>query len=200
MITMLPALHNLPLGFSARAPPFTVQPPPEPAIVAAARTGDLNEVRELIADGGVDVDERYEFSDTHLPFSQGVPGRAALGVAAFAGHLEVVRVLIAAGADVNQTDEGGFSPLVIAVFRSETAIAHELLAVDGINLEARALLGRTALILAAGLGLVNTVALLIQKGADLTARDDLGRTALNWARALHKDAVATLLEEHGAPE
>ena len=43
-----------------------------------------------------------EFSDTHLPYSQGVSGRAALGVAAFAGHLEVVRALIAASADVNQ--------------------------------------------------------------------------------------------------
>ena len=84
----------------------SVEPPPEPEIVAAARIGDVAQVRALIA-AGVDIDQSYEFSDTHLPFSQGVPGRAALGVAAFAGHLEVVRALISAGADVNQTDEGG---------------------------------------------------------------------------------------------
>ena len=129
-----------------------------------------------------------------------MPGRAALGVAAYAGHADVVRALVQAGADVDHVDEGGFTALTIAVFRSETEIVAELLTVGDIDLEARALLGRTALILAAGIGLVNTVTLLLQKGADLTARDDLGRTALNWARALNKDAVATLLEKHGAPE
>ena len=196
---MLPALHNLPTGFRARPPPFPVEPPPEPAIVAAARAGDVARVRELIADG-VDVDEPYEFGDAHLPFGGGVPGRAALGVAAYAGHADVVRALVQAGADVDHVDEGGFTALTIAVFRSETEIVAELLTVGDIDLEARALLGRTALILAAGIGLVNTVTLLLQKGADLTARDDLGRTALNWARALNKDAVVTLLTEYGAPE
>ena len=196
---MLPSLHALPTGFRARPPPFTVQPPPEPAIVAAARAGDLNTVRALIADG-VDVDEPYEFGDAHLPFGGGVPGRAALGVAAYAGHVDVVRVLMQAGADVNHVDDGGFTALFIAIFRLETTIVLELLAVEDIELETRALLGRTPLILASGLGLMDVVDRLIQKGADVAARDDVGRSALHWARALHKDAVATLLEEHGAPE
>ena len=200
MIDMnLPSLHALPTGFRARAPPLVVEPPPEPAIVSAARAGDLTELRDLIADG-VDVDEPYEFGDAHLPFGGGVPGRAALGVAAYAGHANVVHTLIAAGADVNQVDEGGFTALFIAIFRGETAIALELLRVEGIDVETRALIGRTPLILASGLGLVNTVALLIQKGADLTARDDVGRSALGWARALHRADVAELLRKYGAPE
>ena len=67
-------------------------------------------------------------------------------------------------------------------------------------METRALIGRTPLILASGLGLIGVVVRLIQVGADLTARDDLGRSALGWARALHRDDVAELLKEHGAPE
>lgn len=146
------------------------------------------------------MDEAYEFGDAHLPFGGGVPGRAALGVAAYAGHANVVHTLIAAGADVNQVDEGGFTALFIAIFRGETAIALELLRVEGIDVETRALIGRTPLILAAGLGLIGVVARLIQVGADVAARDDVGRSALNWARALNKDAVVTLLKEYGAPE
>ena len=90
---MLPALHNLPTGFRAQAPQLVVEPPPEPEIVAAARIGDVAQVRALIA-AGVDIDEPYEFSDTHLAYSQGVPGRVALGVAAFAGRLQIVKLLI----------------------------------------------------------------------------------------------------------
>ena len=195
----LPSLHALPTCFRARAPPLVVEPPPEPAIVAAARVGDLNEVRALIADG-VDVDEPYEFGDAHLPFGGGVPGRTALGVAAYAGNADVVRALVKAGADVDHVDDGGFTALFIAIFRLETTIALELLAVEDIELETRALIGRTPLILASGLGLIGVVVRLIQVGADLTARDDLGRSALGWARALHRDDVAELLKEHGAPE
>ena len=172
---------------------------PQPAIVAAARNNDVAQVRELITDG-VDVDEPYLFGDAHLPFGGGVPGRAALGVAAYAGHADVVRVLVKAGADVDQTDEGGFTALFIAIFRGETAIALELLRVEGIDVETRALIGRTPLILASGLGLMGVVDRLIQKGADLTARDDVGRSALGWARALHRADVADFLREYGAPE
>ena len=200
MIDMnLPSLHALPTGFRARAPPLVVEPPQEPAIVAAARAGDVALVRELIADG-VDVNEPYEFADAHLPFGGGVPGRAALGVAAYAGHVDVVRALVKAGANVDHVDEGGFTALFIAIFRLETTIALELLAVEDIELESRALLGRTPLILASGQGLIGVVARLIQVGADVAARDDVGRSALNWARALHRVDVAELLKEHGAPE
>ena len=196
---MLPALHNLSTGFRARPPPFAVEPPPEPAIVAAARAGDVALVHELIEDG-VDVDEPYGFGDAHLPFGGGVPGRAALGVAAYAGHVDVVRALVKAGADVDHVDDGGFTALFIAIFRLEMTIALELLSVKDIELETRALIGRTPLILAAGLGLIGVVARLIQVGADLTARDDVGRSALGWARVLHRADVAELLRRYGAPE
>ena len=196
---MLPALLNLPTGFRAQAPQLVVEPPPQPAIVAAARIGDVAQVRALIA-AGVDIDEPYEYGDAHLPFGGGVPGRTALGVAAYAGHANVVHALIAAGADVNLVDDGGFTTLFIAIFRVETAVALELLSVEDIELESRALLGRTPLILASGLGLIGVVARLIQVGADLTARDDVGRSALGWARALHRAEVAELLREYGAPE
>ena len=176
-----------------------LEPPPEPPITAAARVGDVTQVRLLIA-SGADVDERYEFSDAHLPQSGGISGRTALGAAVYAGHAAVVHVLIEGGANLNVVDDAGFTPLLIAVFRRETEIVAELLAAGDLMLEQRALLGRTALILASGIGLYGVVSLLLNAGADVGARDDIGRTALAWAKSLGHTSVASLLKQYGAPE
>ena len=198
MNASLPSLIHL-AGGTDRQYSEPPQTPPQPAIVAAARVGDVDEVRRLISTG-VFVDEPYDSSDGHLPNSGGVPGRAALSVAAYAGHLSVVRVLLDAGADVNRVDDGGFTALFLAVFRMELEIVMELLNVEGVDLETRALLGRTVLMLATGLGLSSIVALLLQAGADVTARDDWGRSALGWARAHGRSDIISLLVRYHAPE
>ena len=83
-----------------------LEPPPQPPIIQAARVGDASQVRLLIA-AGADIDERYEFSDAHLPQSGGVSGRTALGVAVYAGHAAVVHVLVQSGANRDIVDDAG---------------------------------------------------------------------------------------------
>ena len=63
-------------------------------LLAAARAGDLADVRERLAAG---ADREARDAD----------GATALMLAAHAGWLDVVRALIDAGADVNATDDRG---------------------------------------------------------------------------------------------
>ena len=50
-------------------------------------------------------------------------GRTPLYWASSQGHLEVVRALLAAGADVNRSDNYGFTPLSVALAFNHTQIA-----------------------------------------------------------------------------
>ena len=63
-------------------------------IFQAAKTGNIDRVRELIA-AGADVNQ------------QNNDGWTPLHWAAYNGHQEVVQALIAAGANVNQQDNDG---------------------------------------------------------------------------------------------
>lgn len=75
------------------------------ALVLAARTGQLDRVRALLAENA-DPDARSS-----------VGGRTALMSAISQDHLEVARVLIAAGASMHLTASNGETPLMLAVAR-----------------------------------------------------------------------------------
>ena len=64
-----------------------------------SKNGDLYGFNELIAAGGVDINESGEYGDTPLHYASDI------------GHLEVVNVLVAAGAEVNKTNVDGNTPL-----------------------------------------------------------------------------------------
>ena len=64
-----------------------------------SKNGVLYGFNELIAAGGVDINESWGYGDTPLHYSSDI------------GHLEVVNVLVAAGAEVNKTNEYGWTPL-----------------------------------------------------------------------------------------
>ncbi|RUX07149.1 ankyrin repeat domain-containing protein [Mesorhizobium sp. M2A.F.Ca.ET.037.01.1.1] len=121
-------------------------------------------------------------------------------VAAEKGDAETVRAELAAGADINQTDEGGWSALHLAAHNARMAVLEALIARPAIDVNSRNKWKSTPLSLAAAKGHYDCIQALVRHPQiDIDARADYnGRTALieaagNW----HLDAV-TLLVEHGA--
>ncbi|HUF72341.1 MAG TPA: ankyrin repeat domain-containing protein [Gammaproteobacteria bacterium] len=167
---------------------LAVQPAAGASVATAARSGDLAEVRELIA-SGVAVNEPERDGST-----------AALW-AAFQSDLEMLAVLIDAGADLDAANRLGVTPLLQAARTGDTPIVRALLE-GGADLAAAAREGETPLMAAARAGSVDTVRLLLERGSDPNATEDYqGQTALMWAAAEgHADVVGVLLEAGADPD
>jgi uncharacterized protein len=90
---------------------------------------------------------------------------------------------------------GGEPALVLAVREGSMRVLDTLLAYPGINVDAAALNGNTALMLAAYKGNMPAVQALLAKGA---AVNRPGWTALHYAAASGDDAITRLLLERGA--
>jgi ankyrin repeat protein len=71
------------------------------AMFAAAQSGDVDEIRRLVA-GGADVEE------------QGDRGRRPMHVAALYGHVNVIRTLAELGAKLDPRDDNGNTPHLLA--------------------------------------------------------------------------------------
>ncbi|MBI3710091.1 MAG: ankyrin repeat domain-containing protein [Proteobacteria bacterium] len=142
--------------------------------------------------------------------------------AAFRGQREVVLRLLAAGVDIDATDETGNTPLVGAAWGGRDAMLVELLdrgadlalsgaaalaiaanaghattirllAGRGVALDGRNAFGWTPLISAAWQGNDEAVACLLELGADPRVTDDARKTALDWAREGGRQGVIALL-------
>jgi ankyrin repeat protein len=111
---------------------------------------------------------------------------------------ERVARLIAAGADVNATNDYGVTPLAEAAVAADPQILRALLKA-GAQVEARNPEGQTALMVVARTGRVESAELLIRKGADVNAVEQWrGQTALMWAALEGQGAMVRLLARHGA--
>ena len=118
--------------------------------------------------------------------------------AAEAGSTDRIEQLISAGADVNQQDSLGYTPLCYAALNGHTA-AVELLIAHGADVEGRSG-GRTPLHGAASTGHTDTVVALLAHGAkvDAASADQHGFQPLHVAALQeHADCVRVLME-HGA--
>ena len=114
-------------------------------------------------------------------------------------HIEAVKQRLAAGADVNEKDNDGWTSLHNAALGGDKEIA-ELLIAKGADVNAKYDDGSTPLHWAADMGHKEIAEILITKGADVNAKDEDGRTALDWAHGetaqlLRK--LAALLRKHG---
>ncbi len=95
----------------------------------------------------------------------------ALKLAAWSGNQEIVRLLIETGADVNATDEFGWTPLMLtAISERDPVEVVRLLIEKGADVNAKLQDGVTPLIFAASAGNLKIVKLLIQKGAEINYR------------------------------
>jgi Raf kinase inhibitor-like YbhB/YbcL family protein len=131
--------------------------------------------------------------------AQVAAGAPRLGDAVLDGNVSSVKALLAAGAKVDDADETGMTPLMVAAAQGQTAIAGMLIAV-GAKVDAKDRDDITALMRASAANRVATVALLLAHGADPNARMRDGATALTAAAfGGYIDVVTRLLERKVDP-
>ena len=107
---------------------------PSLSLLEAVRRGDLQRVKDFLANGADVNAKRGDFT-------------APLHLAAQGGHKEIAELLIAAGADVNAKNKYGTTPLHYAAEEGHKEIA-ELLIANGVDVNAKKNNGRTPLDLA----------------------------------------------------
>ena len=126
-------------------------------------------------------------------------GRGGLGATALFGAVmneqgDAIALLLSAGADPNVRGRGGL-PLLNLVKSEATA---KLLLDGGADVNARDLLGRSALFSAVSLGDPGLVKLLLEGGADPELSDAAGRTPFLVVSAYGYEGIAQLLVSAGA--
>ncbi len=132
---------------------------------AAAQTGDLGTVKQLIA-SKADLNAR----DPH--------GRTPLMVATFANHVDVVTALIKAGADSDLLENDKYDAITIAGVDGNTAMVERLIELGARTDLVTSIYDGTALIASAHLGHVGVVKALIAGKAPLDHVNNLNWTAL----------------------
>ena len=101
------------------------------------------------------------------------------------------------GADVNERNKQGWTPLHFATVRGKTECA-EVLICKGAKLDLRTGTEKTPLHLAADRGFLEIVGLLVEGGAEIGAQDDEGWSPLHYAAEKDHVDVAAFLIASGA--
>jgi uncharacterized protein len=151
----------------------------------AIRTGDIAGAKSRLVRGD--------------PNARNEEGMTALMLAANLGNLEMVQALIDSGADVNVTDERGFTALFHGCYNAECDRGYpdvvRALIDAGADVETRIVFGVRPLMYAAGYGEAGVVEALLEGGADPLARNEGGRTALMMVKDKDYVDVINLLHE-----
>ncbi|KAI0128366.1 hypothetical protein BJ170DRAFT_324833 [Xylariales sp. AK1849] len=118
---------------------------------------------------------------------------------ALAGYLGVAKLLIDANADVNATDEKGFTALQLAALKNRKIVAKTLLDAGAV-VDTQHKEGMTALSMAAEYNFSDTCQLLLDAGADVNTRDYRQGTPLMTVAAKgYLDTVKVLLKGGADP-
>ena len=153
--------------------PITIPKPSDAEFIAAVHVGSVKKVTELLQRGANPnaVDKNFA-------------SRSALGVAISRGNIGLLRLLVAQGANVNQRDAGGTTPLAAAVFAPlQTRLRISLILLDhGANVDATDYSGDTPFIRARWFKADDLARLLIERGADANRRNIEGEKALEIVR------------------
>lgn len=113
-----------------------------------------------------------------------------------AGALECVDYLIEAGANVNATDDRGWTPLIYSVYGQPVIFA--LLHKHGALLNTKTNQGGSALILAAEIGNTEALSFLIKAGGDVNQINVHGGTPIMHAAIKGQAKSIAILLKHGA--
>ena len=152
-------------------------------LIAAVKAVDLDAVRSLVVDQGVDVNRTAP------------DGATALHWAVHRNDAALVGLLLEAGADVSAANRYGVQSISLAAENGNAEILEALLEA-GANPNAALPEGETVLMTAARTGNAASIRVLLVRGADPNLRDGFrGQTALMWAAARNNaDAVHALAE------
>jgi len=148
----------------AQIPPNEIELGRYRGLFAAAAAGNITEIERLSAD--TDLESR----DSH--------GRTALLVASHFSHDEIAKSLLEAGADANALDDQRYDLITIAAVNNDVDMIRLGLEFGADSTTVTSPYDGTALIAAAHLGHVESVAALISAGAPLDHVNNLGWTAL----------------------
>ncbi|MER9896264.1 ankyrin repeat domain-containing protein [Mesorhizobium sp. M0119] len=132
--------------------------------------------------------------------AEGARDWSPLLVAAEQGDAEAVRSELAAGADINQSDDGGWSALHLSALNDRTAVVEALIEDPEIDVNSRNKWKSTPLSLASAKGHYACISVLVRHPQiEINARADYyGRTALIEAAKNGHLEVVKLLVENGA--
>ncbi|KAM0335479.1 hypothetical protein ACHAQA_000527 [Verticillium albo-atrum] len=147
----------------------------------AAQQGDVYMMGEQMLNG---ADINYRGRD----------GASAAHIAAAAGRLDALCFLAEKGANLVQRDDGGNTPLHMAVLANWFGIVEFICQQPGVVIDAQNATGATPLF---G-GSADVTELLLLYGADPNIADEDGRQPIHRAAALKNAAAVSLLLEHGA--
>ena len=139
----------------------------------------------------IDLFVRANFN-IHLTDDNGTP---PLLLALKKGYTIIARILLIAGADVNEKDKLGLTPLMLACGKPTFGYRDiaETLIKKGAHINVRDALGYTPLLLALSGGTIDIAELLINKGADVSARTRKGATPLSLAQQAQCTEIVDLL-------
>ncbi|XP_046580618.1 kinase D-interacting substrate of 220 kDa-like [Haliotis rubra] len=135
----------------------------------ASRSGDLEEVRRILAAGHADINSRGRWS------------RTPVMAAAEWEHGEVVELLVSRGADVSLVDDDGDNTLHWACMGGDRETVEYVLSLDGMDVNSRGWRSWTPVMRAAREGHRHVVEFLVSRGADVSLVDDVGNNILHWA-------------------
>lgn len=96
---------------------------------------------------------------------------------------------------INQKDERGFTPLIMATYVGQTEIV-KLLIQNGADINQKGAQGNTALMGVCFKGSQEMARLLIDAGADIQIKNDMGMTAIDFAKQYDQSAIVELLKSH----
>lgn len=157
---------------------------PRSALVAAARNGNIEIVRALLA---ADADVEFHAGGDEPP----------LMAASANGHVELVRLLIEEGANVNRLSPGNGTALLTAA-RSGHSEVVQLLISNKADVNAQVQGDGTALIQSVRNGHYQVSKLLLLKGADPYQNVPGDEYAMYHARVSGNKAMIKLLEQYGS--